>query len=225
MTETKRVGLYRRFLQSHTTMSERFAEAFYGIIMVTGCTGMVSLAAPPGEAGVDLMLFTAILVNVLWGLIDGFTVVFGGFVDDTTEDEAVKALRAGHGSRLDVVDGFSDSLVGVLNSSDQNEIVEILRSAKGFEPKVVGLKKEDILRAAAIFSIDFFAVFWVVLPYVFVSDPVVAARLSFYIATFIMFYLGYQWAKYARMRRWLIGLEFSLFTIVLLIISYSLGGI
>ncbi len=219
------MGAYRRFVQSHTSTSERFAEAFYGIVMVTGCTGMVSLAAPPGEAGVDLMLFTAILVNVLWGLIDGFTVVFGGFVDDVNEDEAVQALRAGTGSRSDVIDGFSDSLVAVLDRVDQNEIAEVIRKATGFEPRPVGFTKEQILRVLAIFSIDFFAVFWVIIPYIFVSDPVIAARLSFYIATFIMFYLGYKWAKYARMKRWVIGLEFSLFTILLLVISYSLGGI
>jgi hypothetical protein len=213
------------FVAAHTSKSERFAEAFYGIVMVTGCTGMVSLAVPPSQAGVQLMLFTAILVNVLWGLIDGFTVVFGGFVDDVAEDESVRALRAGSGSGSDVIDGFSDSLVAVLDRSDQDEIVKVIRDANVFKSKAVGIGKEQILRILAIFSIDFFAVFWVIVPYMILTDPVIAARLSFYIATFIMFFLGYQWAKYARMRRWAIGIAFSLFTIALLMISYSLGGI
>jgi hypothetical protein len=49
--------------------------------------------------------------------------------------------------------------------------------------------------------------------------------LSFLIATFLMAYLGYQWAKYARMRRWKIAVLFSSFTIFLLILSFALGGI
>jgi hypothetical protein len=40
-----------------------------------------------------------------------------------------------------------------------------------------------------------------------------------------MAYLGYQWAKYARMRRWKIAVLFSSFTIFLLILSFALGGI
>jgi hypothetical protein len=205
-------------------MSERYAEAFYGVIMVTGCTGMVSLA-DPSEASVELMLFTAILVNVLWGIIDGLTVVFGNLVNNLSEDKAVRALRTGYGSPKDVIDGLDDSLVSVLVDEDRLEVADIIRTSRGYMPMQSRLVRDDLLKFLAIFSIDFFAVFWVALPYVFTTDVVVAARISFVIATGIMFFLGYKWAKYARMRRLVIALAFSIFTIALLGISYALGGI
>jgi VIT1/CCC1 family predicted Fe2+/Mn2+ transporter len=166
------------------------------------------------------MMFTAILVNILLGTIDGLTVIFGSLVDDVAEDEAVKALRAGVGISKDVIDGFDDSLVGVLDGDDKLEIAEIIRTSGSHTPMKAKIGRDHFLRFLAIFSIDFFAVFWVILPYMLTTDVVVAARVSFAIATCIMFYLGYKWAKYARMRRWAIGVGFSLFTLALLAISY-----
>jgi hypothetical protein len=50
-------------------------------------------------------------------------------------------------------------------------------------------------------------------------------RWSFVIATVLMAFLGYRWAKYARMQRWKIAIFFSSFTVFLLAISFLLGGI
>jgi hypothetical protein len=219
---------YRNFLGAYTSASERYAEAFYGIIMVTGCTGMVSLGVPKEEAGVQFMLWTALMVNILWGLIDGFTVIYGSMVDDAASDVAVKNLRSGEdieAATAEVIDSLDGSLIGKLSDQDKTKVVEVIRSAKSYTPLVNKLRWADIKRILAIFSIDFVTVFPVSLPFIFLTDVTTAVRLSFIIATFLMAYLGYQWAKYARMKRWKIAILFSSFTIFLLIISFILGGI
>jgi hypothetical protein len=68
-------------------------------------------------------------------------------------------------------------------------------------------------------------VFPVIIPYLLFTELGPAVRWSFIIATFLMAYLGFQWAKYARMRRWKIAIIFCSFTVFLLILSYALGGI
>ena len=218
---------YRQFLGAYTSASERYAEVFYGILMVTGCTGIVALGVPKEEAGVLFMFYTALIVNILWGLIDGFTVVYGTMVDDVAEDLAVKRLRAGgdEEAAAEVLDGLDGSLIGKLNEEDKARIVEIIRSAQSYEPVVNKLRWPEIKRILAIFSLDFVCVFPVAIPYLLAEDITVAARWSFVIATFLMAFLGYRWAKYARMRRWTIALGFGSFTVVLLVISFLLGGI
>jgi hypothetical protein len=223
-----RLPSYRAFLGAYTSASERYAEAFYGIIMVTGCTGMVSLGVPKEEAGVQFMLWTALLVNILWGLIDGFTVVYGSLVDEVAADVAVGNLRSGKESEKaadDILDELDDSLIGKLGDEDKAKVVEAIRSAESYSHFENKVGWEEIKRILAIFSIDFITVFPVAIPYIFFTELTPAVRWSFIIATFLMAYLGYQWAKYARMRRWRIAVLFSSFTIFLLVISFALGGL
>jgi len=219
---------YRKFLGAYTSASERYAEAFYGIIMVTGCTGMVSLGVPPEESGVRFMLWTALLVNILWGLIDGLTVVYGSMVDEVAADVAVDNLRSGKESEKaadDILDELDGTLIGKLGDEDKVKVVEVIRSADSYAPFMNKVRWEEIKRILAIFSIDFVTVFPVAIPFIFFDDVTQAVRWSFVIATFLMAYLGYQWAKYARMRRWRIAVLFSSFTIFLLALSFALGGI
>jgi len=219
---------YRNFLGAYTSASERYAEAFYGIIMVTGCTGMVSLGVPKEEAGVQFMLWTALFVNILWGLIDGFTVIYGSMVDEVASDVAVGNVRSGNdteGATEEVLGALDDSLIGKLSDQDKAKVVEVIRTAKSYSPFVNKLRWKEIKRILAIFSIDFITMFPVSIPFIFMTDITDAVRVSFVIATFLMAYLGYQWAKYARMRRWRIAVYFSSFTIFLLLISFILGGI
>jgi len=218
---------YRQFLGSYTSASERYAEVFYGILMVTGCTGLVALGVPKEEAGVLIMFYTALIVNILWGLIDGFTVIYGTMVDDVAEDLAVKNLRADGGDEAaeDVLDNLDGSLVGKMKEEDKAEVVKVIRSAKSYMPVVNRIGLSEIKRILAIFSLDFICVFPVAIPYLLADDVTVAARWSFVIATFLMAFLGYRWAKYARMRRWWIAIAFGSFTIFLLILSFLLGGI
>jgi hypothetical protein len=219
---------YRKFLGAYTSASERYAEAFYGIIMVTGCTGMVSLGVPKEEAGVQFMLWTALMVNILWGLIDGFTVVYGSMVDEVASDVAVNNVRSGKDVETateEVLDALDSSLVGKLSDQDKAKVVEVIRSAKSYAPYKNKVRWPEIKRILAIFSIDFVTVFPVSIPFIFATDITVAVRLSFIIATVLMAILGYQWAKYARMKRWKIAILFSSFTVFLLILSFALGGI
>jgi hypothetical protein len=219
---------YRGFIGAYTSASERYAEAFYGIIMVTGCTGMVSLGVPPEESGVRFMLYTALLVNILWGFIDGFTVIYGSMVDEVAADAAVESLRSGTGegkASQDILGELDGTLIGKLGEEDQAKVVEVIRSAEGYTNFKNKIGREEIKRILAIFSIDFIMVFPVAIPFIFLDDPTRAVRWSFVIATILMAFLGYQWAKYARMKRWKMAVTFSSFTVFLLIISFALGGI
>jgi hypothetical protein len=223
-----RLPSYAAFLGAYTSASERYAEAFYGIIMVTGCTGMVSLGVPPEQSGVSYMLWTALLVNILWGLIDGVTVVYGSMVDEVAADVAVDDLRSGQQKEKaadQVLDELDGSLIGKLGDADKAKVVEVIRSAESYAPFENKVRWAEIKRVLAIFSIDFLTVLPVAIPFIFFNDVTHAVRWSFVIATILMAYLGYKWAKYARMRRWRIAVLFSSFTIFLLILSYALGGL
>lgn len=228
MATVRPVPAYRAFLGAYTSASERYAEAFYGIIMVTGCTGMVSLGVPKEAAGVQFMLWTALLVNILWGLIDGFTVIYGSMVDEVSNDVAVDNLRSGREAERaeeDILGALEGSLVGKLGEDDQAKVVQEIRAAQGYEHFANKIRWHEIKRILAIFSIDFVTVFPVAIPFMLFTDVTTAVRWSFVIATFLMAFLGYQWAKYARMSRWRIAVLFSSFTVFLLGLSFALGGI
>jgi VIT1/CCC1 family predicted Fe2+/Mn2+ transporter len=217
---------YEEFLGQYTSASERYAEAFYGIIMVTGCTGMVSLGVPKADADVAFMLWTALFVNILWGVIDGVTVVYGTMVDEVASDVAVGKLRSGQAeAKDDVLAGLDDSLVGKLSDADKDKVAEVIAASSEYEKFRNKVGWQEIKRILAILSIDFVTVFPVAIPFIFFTDVTTAVRWSFVIATVLMAFLGYRWAKYARMQRWKIAIFFSSFTVFLLAISFLLGGI
>ena len=222
------LATFREFLGAYTSASERYAEAFYGIIMVTGCTGMVTLGVPKEEAGVLFMFWTALMVGILWGLIDGFTVIYGSIVDEVTADVAVRNLRSGRDEAKAadyVLDELNDTLIGKLTEEDKAKVVGAIRSAQVHNRFEGRLGWPEIKRILAIMSIDVVTVFPIAMPYLLFNDMTSAVRWSFVVAIAMMAWLGYQWAKHARMSPWKMAVLFSSFTVFLLILSFALGGI
>ena len=63
-----------------------------------------------------------------------------------------------------------------------------------------------------------------VLPFVFLSDPHFALRVSNALLIGMLFLVGQRWARYTTLRPWLTGLTFMTAGLALVVIAIELGG-
>jgi hypothetical protein len=64
----------------------------------------------------------------------------------------------------------------------------------------------------------------VALPFLISSDPIIAIRLSNFIAIALLFFVGFRWAKYIHANPWIVGSALAIFGFVIVLIAIPLGG-
>lgn len=88
----------------------------------------------------------------------------------------------------------------------------------------VRLNRRDIKEAIAIFFLIFISTFPVVVPFVFISDTQLALRVSNLVAIVMMFFCGWEVAKYVGYNKWKLSIAIVLIGVVLVAVTIGLGG-
>jgi hypothetical protein len=88
-----------RFQLKYMSYGSWLSEYLYGFIMVAMVSGMITGVAWIGESQFRwlttlLLVIVTFGVNITWGLIDGFTVVYGDLVDKAREKDPAGELPA-----------------------------------------------------------------------------------------------------------------------------------
>jgi hypothetical protein len=88
-----------RFQLKYMSYGSWLSEYLYGFIMVAMVSGMLTGLTWIGEdkfrwVTTLLLIFVTFGVNISWGLIDGFTVVYGELVDKAREEDPKGELPA-----------------------------------------------------------------------------------------------------------------------------------
>jgi hypothetical protein len=86
------------------------------------------------------------------------------------------------------------------------------------------LVPRDFLEAAGVFVVVVLASFPVALPFLFMQDALRALRVSNLIALVMLFFGGWQLAKYAGLSRWRLGTGMLAVGTVLVLATIALGG-
>ena len=83
----------------------------------------------------------------------------------------------------------------------------------------------DLLNSLGVFLMVFLSTFPVLLPFIFMQDPVPALRLSHAIALLMLMGIGYGLARYAGSPRpLLIGVLFAASGVAIVLATIALGG-
>jgi VIT1/CCC1 family predicted Fe2+/Mn2+ transporter len=90
--------------------------------------------------------------------------------------------------------------------------------------RTVGIQRDDVYGAFAIFVLSVVATLPVALPFLLSSTPLVAMRLSNLIAIAMLFGIGFRWAKYVYANPWKIGSLLALIGVAIVLIAIPLGG-
>ena len=203
---------------------ERSSEILFGLIMVLTFTGSFRASGADHDS-VDRMLLGALGCNLAWGIIDA---VFYLLATLSQRGHNLALLRQVQISdpeqgRQILGDAISDDLSAVLTDIE----VESVRARMIQLPEPADhpkLHRPDYMAALGVFLLVFLSTFPVVLPFLFMSHPTRALRVSNLIAVVMLFFVGQAYGKYAGYRRWHVGVFMVLIGLIMVGLTIALGG-
>ncbi len=204
---------------------ERISEVLFGLIMVLTFTGSLS-AAEAGRAEIRTMLLGALGCNLAWGLIDGIMYLMsclGERADSLRTLRAVRSTVDPAAAQRRIADALPPVVAEALQPADLERVrqhVLQLPEPSRYPP----LHARDWLGAVAVLLWVFCCTFPVVLPFVFMTDAMLALRASNAIAVVLLFLVGIAFARCAGLRPLATGLAMVLLGIVLVGLTMALGG-
>jgi hypothetical protein len=204
---------------------ERSLEVLFGLIMVLTFTQSMSVLGA-GREDVREMLIGALGCNLAWGIIDACFYVMGELsqrghgtllmrrLRQTTDDATVSEMMR---------EVMPDVVVDAMSADDRARLRKTL-AGPAAPPRVTGLTGGDLLGALGVLLLVFMTTLPVALPFLFVTDPRHALRLSNVVAVALMFAIGYRLGTHSGGGPWRVGLSMVLLGSVLVALTIALGG-
>jgi VIT1/CCC1 family predicted Fe2+/Mn2+ transporter len=204
---------------------DRISEGWFGLIIVLTFTCTISVRNS-GRQEVMKMILAAFGCNVAWGILDAFMYLTTCFIESARTLSLRRALH--HNPDLEkarqvIADAIPPAIASVMSTQD----LELLRTRLTTlpevdeKPRIAGHQWREGL---VVFLAVFLSTFPVAVPFLFISDPKPAMRVSNGIAVFMLFLAGYAFGSYAHYRPWILGFWMALLGVVLVAITIYLGG-
>jgi hypothetical protein len=204
---------------------ERVSEVLFGLIMVLGFTGSLS-AANAGRTEIRTMLFGAIGCNLAWGLIDAIMYLMACLSEKGQSLRTLRAVQKARdpeqGQRV-IADALPAVVASVLQPAELEKMRQHLKQLPA-PPRHPRLRKDDWRGAGGVFLLVFLSTFPVVMPFIFMSDPARALRMSNLIAIGLLFLTGYFFGRCADLLPWRTGAVMVLVGMAMVAITIALGG-
>jgi hypothetical protein len=223
-----------RFTARYLDPVDRLAEVVYGVLIVLTFTlayrGIESrYGAPEGVAtAVQRMLLAAIGCTIAWGLIDGVMYILTSVFERSQRQRLLVDIQRAPDERTAVTmvgETLEDTLGEVLTDEQRAQLsVAIYQRFRDVRPKRIGVTRDDVLGAMAVFIYAVVATLPVAIPYLFIDDPFRAIRLSNLIAIVMLFVVGVAWARYTNARPLRMGLMLAGIGLAMVLIAIPLGG-
>jgi VIT1/CCC1 family predicted Fe2+/Mn2+ transporter len=204
---------------------ERISEVLFGLIMVLGITGSLSVA-DAGRDDVRTMLIGALGCNLAWGIIDGLLYLMGCLNEKASGLRSLRALRKAvapaEGHRL-IADTLPPMVAATLSPAEFESIRQKLLQLPA-PPSRPRLGKDEWLGALAVAFWVIFTTLPVTVPFIFMTNVTRALRVSNVIAIVLLFVTGWAFGRVAEHRPWLTGIVMVVLGIALVALTMALGG-
>jgi VIT1/CCC1 family predicted Fe2+/Mn2+ transporter len=204
---------------------DRVLEILAGVIMVLTFTNILSVSHAC-EADVLAMLIAALGCNFAWGIIDAIMYLLNSLAAHGHELDALRAVRAARDPKEAervLADELPKGVAAVLYPGELEPLLQRLRALPepSARPRLTG---EDWLEALGIFSLVFLSTLPVILPFLFVSKPVLVLRVSNLVAIGLLFLTGYLFGQNIGRDAWQLGILMVLVGCLLTGVAIALGG-
>lgn len=217
----------RSFVQRYLDPSERLDELLFGLIMVLSITLGVSLATDAGGSA-SQVAWAIVGCNLAWGLIDGCMHVVTQLFVRGSRARLVQALRSAgsEAEQLATVGSVLDDQLCALTTADERRglYLEISRRLRGAALQPTRVAREDVYGGLAIVWLVVLASVPAVVPFLFIGDRFVAARVSNALVLATLFGVGCWVARAIHANPWALGLSTTAFGLVMVTIVVMLGG-
>jgi len=204
---------------------ERFSEILFGLIMTLSITGTMSIVSG-GREEVRIMWLSVLGCNLAWGIIDAVLYLLGT-ISDRGRGYAlftlVRQTRDREKARAVIEEALPPAIAGVLLPEDFERIHQRL-AALPDPPRRRVITRPDLLGAVGVFLLVVLSCVPLMIPFLFMSDPLPALRASNAVAIAMLFLGGYSFARYAGGAKLLTGLVMVVLGVVMVGITIALGG-
>jgi hypothetical protein len=216
----------RTFVQRYLDPADRLGEILFGLIMALGFTGAVRLGHEEAD---NHALFIGIFgCNLAWAIVDGVMYVLTALFERGRKARLFREVLHAPTEEA-ALQRISEELDGPLlelttpqeRAQLHHWILAILRRA---QPETLRLHRGDLLGGVAVALVIVVATFPVVVPYLVVSNPNLAVRLSHLIAVALLFLLGAWWGRVVGGGAIRIATGLTLLGLTLVLITIALGG-
>jgi len=204
---------------------DRVSEVLFGLIMVLTFTGSLSIAQA-GREDIRTMLIGALGCNLAWGIIDGVLYLMNSLADRGKGLLALRAVRKATDPRKAqrmIADALPPLVASVLEPAELETVCQRLKQLPE-PPGHVRLGREDWLGALGVFLLVFLSTLPVVVPFVLMSNAMLALRVSNGIAIVMLFVTGCTFGRITGRRPWVMGVAMVILGLTLVGITIALGG-
>lgn len=205
----------------------RLSEILFGLIMVLTFTGSFSVTNA-GREDVRALLAAAIGCNLAWGLVDSVVFLVQRLCERGRNQRLVRRLHQLAVGDREAGDVLAQALPNAVHAVlTPGEIASLHERLLRYQAPAGPLRPTALewRGAVAVFLLVSGATLPVIVPFVFLSQPLPALRLSNAIALVMMAIIGTALARYAGSPRPILtGLAFALFGTLLVAVTIALGG-
>ncbi len=203
---------------------ERISEILFGLVMVLTITCSFSVGGG-GRTEVHQMLIGALGCNAAWGVIDAVLYWLACFHAHGQKIMALRAAREESPEKAHqvIADALPPVLVRVTTAADLEAIRQKLRQLPE-PPQRPHLTRDEWLGGVSVFLLVVVATLPVVLPFLFVTDPKRALRISNAIAVLLLFLTGYVYGYRTGHRPLRSGLLMTVIGTAMVGMTIALGG-
>lgn len=226
---------HERFFARYLDPVDRLAEVVYGVLIVLtftlayrGIEAHDLAFAELGAAAVNRLLLAALGCTVAWGLIDAVMYVLTSLFERSEQQRMLAEIqRAPDGSAAVALIGAAlEERFGAVLAAEERAALSasIYARLRDHRPEHIGIIREDLLGAVAVFLLAVIATLPVLIPYLFIDDPFLAIRTSNLIAVAMLFGAGYAWARHTNAKPLRVGLGLAGLGVAMVLIAIPLGG-
>jgi VIT1/CCC1 family predicted Fe2+/Mn2+ transporter len=214
------------FIHRYLDPASRLGEILFGLIMALGFTGAVRLGVDEAD---NRTLFIDILgCNLAWAIVDGVMYVLTALFERGRKARLVRDVLAApsEAAALDLIGSeFDDRLEPLLTPDERGQFYRsVLTAVRRADREPARVRREDLLGGVAVALVIVIATLPVVVPYLVVSDPNLAVRLSNAVALSLLFLLGARWGYLVGGRPWRIATALTALGVAMVLITIALGG-
>src|SRR5436190_136389 len=182
----------RSFIKAHLDPVDRLGEVVFSLIMALGFIGACRLEL--SEADNHAMLIGVFGCNFAWAIVDGVMYVFAALFERGVRAHMIRNVQSA--TSPDEAMGFIakqfDPDLDDLTTNDERKRIylSMLDVARGTSATKARLRKEDIFGGIAAALMVVISTIPVVLPFMFVPNPLHAIRCASAIALVLLFISG-----------------------------------
>jgi VIT1/CCC1 family predicted Fe2+/Mn2+ transporter len=214
------------FIRRHLDPADRLGEILFALIMALGFTAAVRLSDEQVNSRELLIAITG--CNLAWGIVDGVMFVLTSLFERGRKARAVRDVRNApdEASALAAIEReLNAPLLDLTSPSEREQLLRrVLELVRRSEIETVRLRVGDLLGGTAVALVIVLATVPVVVPFLFVNDPMLAARLSNLVALVELGLVGARWGQATGASPIWIAIGLTTVGLVLVAITIALGG-